>query len=121
MAKSLCVLVDRGPYGSIQAAEAVRHAMGALGKGWEVVLALTGEGVLTALPGQAPQAGEWVPLSQAVAEFVQAGNGRATVLAEERALEARGLSADALIQGARPASLGQIAHVLARCDRTLAF
>ena len=121
MAKSLCVLVDRGPYGSIQSAEALRHALAAVGKGWEVVLALTGDAILTALPGQSPPAGEWVCLGETVAEFMHKGNGRAAVLVEEGALEARGLRASDLIQGTRAASLGEIARALAHCDRTLIF
>lgn len=121
MAKSLCVLVDRGPYSSIQPAEAIRHALGALGKGWEAVLALTGDAVLTALPGQSPPAGEWICLGEAVAQFIREGNGQATVLVEEQALEARGLRASDLIDGARPASVAEIAGAMARCDRILTF
>ncbi|HEY4719797.1 MAG TPA: DsrE family protein [Candidatus Methylomirabilis sp.] len=121
MAKSLCVLLDRGPYGSIQSGEALRHALGALGKGWDVVLALTGDAVLTALPGQSPPAGEWACLGKAVADFLQGGNGHTTVLVDEGALEARGLQARDLIQGTRPAALREIAEVLARCNRLLIF
>ncbi|MBI2152252.1 MAG: DsrE family protein [Candidatus Rokubacteria bacterium] len=121
MAKSLCVLVDRAPYGSIQPAEALRHALGALGKGWEVVLALTGDAVLTALPGQSPPADEWTCLGEAVAEFIRKGNGRAAVLVDEGALEVRGLRASDFIQGTRASSLEEIAGALARCDRTLIF
>jgi sulfur relay (sulfurtransferase) complex TusBCD TusD component (DsrE family) len=121
MAKSLCVCVDGGPYGSIQPAEALRHALGALGKGWEVVLVLTEDAVLTALPGQSPPAGEWTCLGEALAQFVREGNGRATVLVEEQALETRGLRASDLIQGTRMSSLEEITGALARCDRTLIF
>ncbi|MFQ5946763.1 MAG: DsrE family protein [Anaerolineae bacterium] len=121
MPKSLCGLVDQPPYGCLQPAEAIRHARGALGKGWEVVLALTGDGVYTLLPGQAPRSGEWVSLSEAVAEFIGEATERASVLVEDHALEARGLSANDVIQGVRPASLDEIAGAMARCDRTLIF
>jgi sulfur relay (sulfurtransferase) complex TusBCD TusD component (DsrE family) len=121
MARSLCVLVDRGPYGSIQVAEALRHAMGALGKGWEVVLALTGDSVLAALPGQSPPADEWLPLSQALPEFIAAGKGRAAVLLEEQALKTRGIRQADLIPGSRIAALGEIAQALVQSDRALIF
>lgn len=121
MGKSLCILVDRPPYGSIQPAEAIRHALGAVGKGWDVVLAFLEDGVLAALPGQSPPAGEWIPLSQAVADFIEAGDVQTAVLVEERALEARGLRESDVIRGTRRASLGEIAGALARCDRTLIF
>jgi len=121
VARSLCILLDRGPYGSIQPAEALRHALGALGKGWEVVLALTGNAVLTVLPRQSPPAGEWTCLGEVVAEFIQKGNGCATVLVEASALEARGLRAIDLIQGIHASSLEEIAGALARCERSLIF
>jgi sulfur relay (sulfurtransferase) complex TusBCD TusD component (DsrE family) len=119
MARSLCVLVDRPPYGSIQPAEAIRHAMGAMGKGWEVVLALTGDGVYTALQNQSPPEGEWIPLSETLSDFIEEGKG--ALLVESAALEARGISTARLIQGARPAAMSEIAEALARCDSTLVF
>lgn len=121
MPGSLCVLVGHPPYGSLQPAEAIRHARGALGKGWQVVMAFLEDGVYTLLPGQSPPTGEWVCLSEAVAEFLGEGKERASVLVEARSLEARGLSAKDLIQGIRPASLVEIAELLARCDRNLIF
>lgn len=119
MTRSLCVLVDRPPYGSIQPAEAIRHALGAMGKGWEVVLALTGDGVYTALQNQSPPEGEWLSLSEAISDFIEEGKG--ALLVESAALEARRITAGHLVQGARPAAMSEIAEALARCDRTLVF
>lgn len=121
MSRSLCVLVDHAPYGGLQPAEAIRHARGALGKGWEVTLAFIGNGVYTLLPGQSVPAGEWVCLSEATSELIGEGKERASVLVEEKSLEARGLSASDLIPGVRPVSLNKIAEALARSDRTLVF
>lgn len=121
MGRSLSILVDRGPYGSLQPAEAIRHAQGAVGKGWEVVLALTGDAVLTALAGQAPPPGEWVPLSRALAELLEAGEGRAAVLVEAEALEARRVPQGDLVPGSRAVALREIARALARVERALVF
>jgi sulfur relay (sulfurtransferase) complex TusBCD TusD component (DsrE family) len=121
MARALCVLVNHPPYGSLEPAESLRHARGALAKGWRVVLACLGDGVSTLLPDQAPAAGEWVSLSEAVAQFLEEGQGQAEVLAEASALDARGLALADLVPGVRSASLGEIAQVMARCDRTLTF
>lgn len=118
MPRSLCVLVSHPPYGSIEPAEAIRHARGARAKGWEVVVAFDGDAVLALLPGQAPGAGEWTSLSGAMADLVQEG---AQVLAEDRSLEARGLSAADLLPGARAVGLDEIARVLGACERTLFF
>ena len=121
MARSLCVLVTDAPYGTLQPGEAIRHARGALAKGWEVVLAFTGDSVYTLLPGQSPPPGEWVGLSEAMADLIDDGQERATVLADDRALEARGLSAGDLIPGVRPAPLDEIARATAHCERALIF
>lgn len=121
MGKSLFILVDRPPYGSIQPAEAIRHAGGALGKGWEVVLALAGDGVYMALPDQSPPPGEWVSLSEAVSHFLKEGAGRGVVLAETGALAMRGISANDLITGIQPVALRELASALARADRVLIF
>jgi len=117
----LCLVVDRSPYGSIDPAEAIRHAGGALGKGWEVVLAFMGQSVYTALQGQSPPAGEWLSLSAALTKLLDDGKGRARVLVDACALDARGLVANDLIPGVRPASTEEVARALTDCDRTLLF
>jgi len=121
MSRALCVLVNRPPYGSIEPAEAIRHARGAVAKGWSVVFAVLGNGVPMLLPRQSPPADEWVSLSEAVEQFLREGEGRAEVLAEASALAAHGLTVTDLIPGVRDASLGEIARAMARCDRTLTF
>jgi sulfur relay (sulfurtransferase) DsrF/TusC family protein len=85
------------------------------------VLALTGDGVLLALPGQSPPAGQWPSLSDAVAELLAGGNGRGHVLVDVEALEGRELGERDVIPGCRPVTPGEIARTLARCERTLIF
>ena len=121
MPRYLCVLVNHPPYGSIEPAEALRHARAALGKGWGVVLACLGDGVSTLLRRQSPPAGEWIGLSEVVSQLLREGQGRAEVLAEASSLAARGLTVTDLVPGVRDASVGEIAEAMARCDRTLTF
>ena len=121
MTSLLCLVVDRSPYGSIEPAEAIRHAGGALGKGWEVVLAFTGQSVYTALRGQSPPTGEWLSLSAALTKLIDDGRGRARVLVDGHALDAAGLAAGSLIPGVGRASPVEIARALIECDRTLLF
>ena len=121
MPRLLCLVVEHGPYGSINTAEAVRHAGGALGKGWEVVLALLGNSVYTALPGQSPPAGEWVSLSDALAKVIADGKERVRVLADAAALDVCRIAAEDMIPGVQRAPAGAIARVIAECDRALLF
>ncbi|MBI2219121.1 MAG: DsrE family protein [Candidatus Rokubacteria bacterium] len=121
MPSLLCLVVDRAPYGSIEPAEAVRHAGGALGKGWDVTLGFMGDAVYTVLTGQAPASGEWVSLSAAVTDLIDRGGDRARVLAEQESLAVRDLSIDDLVPGVRAVARDEIARAMAACDRTLLF
>lgn len=121
MPRLVCLLLDRPPYGSLQAGEAIRHARGALGKGWDAVLALMGDAVYAALQARAPERADWPCLAEAIANFLQDGEGRAEAIVEEAALEARGLGPQHLVPGVRAVARDEIARALATCDRTLLF
>lgn len=121
MPSLLCLVVDRAPYGSIEPAEAVRHAGGALGKGWDVVLGLMGDGVYTALAGKGATNGAWVSLSTAIADLIDRGGEHASVLVEDASLAARDLSSDDLVPGVRTVSRQEIARAMVTSDRTLLF
>ena len=121
MPRLLCLVLDHAPYGSLQPAEAIRRVGGALGKGWEVVLAFMGDGVYTALPGQAPLPDGWLSLSEALGGVLKTGEERVRVLVDHDSLAARGLSAGELIPGVHPAAAGEIASAMAGCDKTLLF
>ncbi len=121
MPRLLCLVLDHAPYGSLQPAEAIRHAGGALGKGWEVVLVFMGDSVYTALPDQSPPPGGWLSLSEALGGILELGEERMRVLVDEASLDARGLSARELIPGMHPAAAGEIAAAMAGCDKTLLF
>src|SRR3989338_3658733 len=87
MPSVLCLVLDHAPYGSLQPAEAIRHAGGALGKGWDVVLAFMGDSVYTALPGQSAPPGGWLSLSEALGGIVKMGEDRVGVRSEEHTSE----------------------------------
>lgn len=121
MPSLLCLVVEHAPYGSISPAEAIRHAGGALGKGWEVVLALMGDSVHAALLGQSPPAGEWLSLSEALTKLIVDGKDRVRVLADAASLDACRMSPKDVVLGVERASAGDIARVMAECDRALLF
>ena len=98
MASLLCLVVDRSPYGGIEPAEAIRHAGGALGKGWEVVLAFTGQSVYTALRGQSPPAGKWLSLSEALTKLIADGRERVRLEAAAFPVRRESCSIDSSIE-----------------------
>ncbi len=115
MPSLLCLVVDHAPYGRIEPAEAIRHAGGALGKGWDVVLAFLGDSVRTALPG------EWLSLSEALVKLIGDGKERVRVLADAASLGACRLSPTDLVPGVRQASAEDLARAMVECDRALLF
>lgn len=62
----LCILIRQAPYTTIGAAEAMRHAGGALSDGLAVNLLLVDEGVYLARAGQDPGTTGFLSLSAAL-------------------------------------------------------
>ena len=121
MADRLAILLRRGPYGRIQAAEALRHAGGACAKGWEVRLILMGDGIYTALPYQFSPEGSWIALSEAMRDLLDKQDGRMELYVDERSLEERGLGRSDLFRECRLVAVGEIARLLEESTRVLIF
>jgi sulfur relay (sulfurtransferase) DsrF/TusC family protein len=115
MANDLCILVHRPPYGGIQAAEAVRHLIGATAQGLEATAILLGDGVHLARAGQDPGTTGWTALSPVLEEALEGGEtGFPRLLVEEQSLRAGGVPVEALIPGAAVADKSAIAQVISQ-------
>jgi sulfur relay (sulfurtransferase) DsrF/TusC family protein len=88
MEHSLCILIRRPPYGQIHAAEAIRHAAGALNEGIETNIILIDDGVYVARDGQNVGDTEWTPLAPALLKPLAKG---ARVFVHSPSSQARGL------------------------------
>ncbi len=86
--KQLAILVRQAPYTTIGAAEAVRHAGGALADGWDVRLLLVDDGVYLARDGQAAGETGYVALSGALSKAMAKG---ARVLLLDDSAKTRGV------------------------------
>jgi sulfur relay (sulfurtransferase) DsrF/TusC family protein len=71
--KQLCILVRQAPYTTISAAEAVRHAGGALAEGLAVNVLLVDEGVFLACESQNAGQTGFVSLSGALRKIMDKG------------------------------------------------
>jgi sulfur relay (sulfurtransferase) DsrF/TusC family protein len=125
--KTVCVLLRQPPYGSLVAAEAVRHLSGALANGQRAVGLLVDDGVYLARPGQ-QAAGGWLDLSRALANLLaleatdDSGEARrAVVLVHEPSLRERGLEKTELVPGCRVVDESEMAAVLGQADATLVY
>lgn len=122
MTTDLCVLFRRPPYGSISAAEGIRHLIGAVANGLTVNAVLIDDGVWVARAGQSPGATGWTALSEALANTFRLADGPAPqVLADEDALTRAGLTAEDLVSGVRVASPETVAELMATARHLIIF
>lgn len=128
MADSICIIVRKAPYGSMDAAEAVRHINGALAAGLKTRAVLVGDGAYLAVRDQRAGEAGWTSLSEALGQSLSSGVqlrdgpvNRPEVLIGQSALLGRGISQDRLLPGVRVVSDGEAAAAIASADSFLLF
>src|SRR3990172_6561847 len=70
---NLCIVIRRAPYGSVSAAEAVRHVIGAVHAGLSVHAVLVDDGVYLVRQDQDPGNTGWTSLSDALRQALGPG------------------------------------------------
>lgn len=118
MEDSLCILVRTGPYGTIHAAEALRHLNGAVASGVKVTTILMGDGIYLGKEGQETETTGWTSLSVALKQTLK---DRPRVYAHEPSLQERGLSIDELVVGVQTIDDVEMANVLGRSEWLMIF
>ncbi len=122
MPTDLCILIRHPPYGSISAAEGIRHLAGALGYDLATIVVLVDDGVWVAKAGQEAGHSGWTSLSEALAGALRpTAGGPPVILAEVGALARGGLSAQDLVPGVIPAGPEAIARAVAQARHVMLF
>lgn len=116
--KKLAILLGRPPYGDINAAEAVRHALGAAGAEMEVSLVLVDGGTLLARKGQDEADTGLTNLGSALEDCLSMD---VRVYADKGSLRQEHLEAGDLAEGVTAASGMEVAEVLRDADHTMIF
>lgn len=115
----LCILVRQAPYSTIGAAEAVRHAGGAVGDGLVVNLLLVDDGVCLARAEQDPGATGFVSLSAALQKAMDKGV-KVSVL--DSSAEMHGLlKRQRLLPGIRVVDDTEVARQLAEASAVMVY
>lgn len=114
----LAIILTREPYGAINAAEAVRHALGALGDETGVSLLLTDGGVLLASKGQEVGTTGFTSLGEALKDCVDMG---VTVFADAESLKKARLDAGNIIEGVGTVGSDKISAIIAEADHTVIY
>jgi sulfur relay (sulfurtransferase) DsrF/TusC family protein len=122
MTTDFCVLFRRAPYGSILAAEGIRHLIGAMENDLTVVAVLVDDGVWVARMGQESGATGWTSLSGALASALGTTDGATPqILVDQDALVKAGLRTEDLVPGVRPVSPEAVAEVVATARHLIIF
>lgn len=126
MTKDILIVVRRGPYGGFQAAEALRHANGAISLGFRPVVILVDDGVYLAREGQDPQQSQWLALSETFDEIIARGlyekkDEPAEFYVEKESLLQRGIDPEELVEGLEPIDHGKVSALMSSHRLQLIF
>jgi sulfur relay (sulfurtransferase) DsrF/TusC family protein len=116
--KKLAIISRKAPYGDINAAEAVRHAMGGVGDEIEVSLVLVDAGVLLARRGQEVGETGFTDLGEALKDSVDMG---VAVYADRGSLREHHMESADVAEGVRVVNGSEVADLVKEADSTMIF
>ncbi len=115
---SIIIILRRPPYGSVDAAEAIRHAMGGVVEEMETRLILVDGGVNAARRGQETASTGYVSLEEGVRDCIDMG---VTVSADKESLTVIGMEPKDIIDRVTILNGPEIAAILKSADTTMIF
>jgi len=115
---NVAMILKRSPYGDINAAEAVRHALGAVSFEMNVALILVDGGVLLAKKGQDDTGTGFTNLEGALKDCIDMG---VTVYADDHSLKSSLVGREDLVEGVKAVSFKEIAGVVSEASSTMIF
>ncbi len=116
--EKMTIILMREPYGDMNAAEAVRHALGGMSGDFDISLVLADRGVLLALKDQAEGDTGFTNLGDSLKDCVDKD---ITVYAEDASIERAHLNNDDLIGGIKVISSKEVSGLLNEADQTLIY
>jgi sulfur relay (sulfurtransferase) DsrF/TusC family protein len=116
--QTISIILRRPPYGTIDAPEAIRHALGAITEEIPVQLILVDGGVQAARTGQDMGASGYESAEEGIRDCLDMG---ARVYVDGRSLETAGITAADLVDGVTVCGDGEIAAVLKSSGTTMIF
>jgi len=115
---SISIILRRPPYGTVDASEALRHALGGVTDDMEVKLLLVDGGVHTARKGQDVSQTQYLNAGDGIQDCIDMG---VAVYADEASLKREQVGNDCLIEGVRISNGAEIADAIAKTDTTMIF
>lgn len=116
--ESIGIILRKPPYGTVDAPEAVRHALGAITEDMSVRLILVDGGVNAARKGQDISGTEYLSTEDGLKDCIDMG---AAVYVDRASLKEEALENNDLIDGVVVATGSEIAGVIAETDTIMIF
>ncbi len=114
----IAMILKRSPYGDINAAEAVRHALGAVSSELNVDLILVDGGVLLAKKGQEDTGTGFTNLEGALKDCLDMG---VVVYADIASLKSQGVASNDLVENVKLVGAKEIAGLMKEAKSTMIF
>jgi sulfur relay (sulfurtransferase) DsrF/TusC family protein len=114
----IAMIVKRSPYGDINAAEAVRHAMGGVAGELSIDLILVDSGVLLAKKGQDDTGTGFTNLEGTLKDCIDMG---VEVYADKASVREQHLEPADIVDGVKMASAAEIAELTREANTTMIF
>lgn len=115
---SISIILRRPPYGTVDASEAIRHALGGVTEDLEVKLLLVDGGVHAARKGQDVSRTKYLNAGDGIQDCIDMG---VSVYADEASVKREQIGTDCIIDGVTVANGSVIADMIAKTDTTLVF
>ena len=115
---SISIILRRPPYGTVDASEALRHALGGVTDDMEVKLLLVGGGVHAARRGQDASQTEYLNAGEGIQDCMDMG---VAVYVDEESLKKEQVDNDLLIEGVKISNGAEIADIIGKTDTTMIF
>lgn len=119
MAESICIILKRPPYGTVDAAEAVRHALGGVVEEMKKVsLLLLDSGALAAVSGQDAGDTGFLSIESSVQDCVDMG---AEVYVDKASLREVHLEEADLVEGVQVINSSEVSEIVKDADKVMIF
>ena len=114
----ISIILRRPPYGTVDAPEAVRHALGGVTEDMTVRLILLDGGIHTARKGQDTGGTEYQNMEDAIRDCIQMG---VEVITDRASLKTEHLEAEDLIEGVRVLNSYELAETIKDSNTVMIF
>lgn len=115
---SISIILRRPPYGTVDAPEAIRHALGGIIEDMAVKLILVDGGVNAARKGQNVSNTEYSSMEEGVKDCIDMG---VSVYADKTSIKEEHLEGGDIIEGVIITNSSEIAELIKESDTTMIF